>query len=56
MRPQAVSNQLQHLANRGILGARRNGPYVYYRITDPCVPALLDRAWCFLEEAREPTS
>ncbi len=55
MRPQAVSNQLQRLADRGILGARRNGHNVYYRITDPCVPVLLDRCWCLVEDAREPT-
>ncbi len=53
MRPQAVSNQLQRLVDRGILGARRNGQNVYYRITDPCVPTLLDRGWCLAEDARE---
>ncbi len=56
MRPQAVSNQLQRLVDCGILGARRNGHNVYYRITDRCVPALLDRGWCLVEDAREPTS
>jgi ArsR family transcriptional regulator, lead/cadmium/zinc/bismuth-responsive transcriptional repressor len=53
MRPQAVSNQLQRLVDRRILGARRNGHNVYYRITDPCVPTLLDRGWCLAEDARE---
>ncbi len=53
MRPQAVSNQLQRLVDRGILGARRNGHNVYYRIIDPCVPTLLDRGWCLAEDARE---
>lgn len=53
MRPQAVSNQLQRLADRGMLATRRDGNRVWYRITDPCVPQLLDLAWC-LTEASEP--
>ncbi len=55
MRPQAVSNQLQRLVDRQIVGARRNGHNVYYRITDPCVPTLLDRGWCLAEEVRGAT-
>lgn len=51
MTPQAVSNQLQRLVDRGILAARRNGNSVYYRIADPCVPALLDQGLCLAEEA-----
>jgi len=35
MTPQAVSNQLQRLGDRGILAARRNGNSVFYRIADP---------------------
>ena len=35
MKPQAVSNQLQRLVDRGILGSKRNGSNVHYRITDP---------------------
>ncbi|MBI2840631.1 MAG: helix-turn-helix transcriptional regulator [Acidobacteria bacterium] len=53
MRPQAVSNQLQRLANRGILGSRRNGNQVYYRVVDPCVPRLLDQGLCLTEDARK---
>lgn len=56
MTPQAVSNQLQRLADRGILGARRQGNVVYYRITDPCVPALLDQGLCLAEDSAEGTS
>ncbi len=41
MRPQAVSNQLQRLADRGIVESRR------------CVPELLDRGLCLLEDAKE---
>ncbi|MHC4108809.1 MAG: ArsR/SmtB family transcription factor, partial [Planctomycetota bacterium] len=53
MRPQAVSNQLQRLADRGIVDSRRDGLQVFYRITDPCVPELLDRGLCLLEDERE---
>jgi DNA-binding transcriptional ArsR family regulator len=49
MKPQAVSNQLQRLVDRGILGARRNGSNIYYRIVDPCVPVLLERGMCLIE-------
>jgi DNA-binding transcriptional ArsR family regulator len=55
MRPQAVSNQLQRLVDRGILGAHRNGNSVYYRITDPCVPTLLDQGLCLAEDSLEQT-
>lgn len=53
MKPQAVSNQLQRLVDRGILGARRNGNNVLYRIVDPCVTMLLDQGLCLSEDARE---
>lgn len=52
MKPQAVSNQLQRLVDRGILEARRNGTNRHYRIVDPCVTSLLDRAWCLTEDAK----
>jgi ArsR family transcriptional regulator, lead/cadmium/zinc/bismuth-responsive transcriptional repressor len=50
MRPQAVSNQLQRLADRGIVAARRDGNRIFYSIADPCVPAVLDLALCLIEE------
>jgi DNA-binding transcriptional ArsR family regulator len=50
MRPQAVSNQLQRLADRRILAARRDGNSIFYRIADPCVTSLLDLGLCLLEE------
>jgi len=53
MKPQAVSNQLQRLVDRGILGARRNGNNVHYRIVDPCVTSLLDSGLCLMEDAKE---
>lgn len=54
MAPQAVSNQLQRLADRGIVSARRDGTRLYYRIADPCVAGILDLGFCLLEETREP--
>ena len=56
MKPQAVSNQLQRLAGRGILATRRSGNQMYYRIVDPCVTHLLDYGLCLLEDAEEPPS
>lgn len=49
MSPQAVSNQLQRLVDRRVLGARRDGLKVQYRILDPCVTSLLELAWCTAE-------
>ncbi len=50
MVPQAVSNQLQRLADRRIVAARREGNRILYRVVDPCVPALLDLGLCLTEE------
>ena len=50
MAPQAVSNQLQRLADRRIVAARREGTRLYYRIADPCVGGFLDLGLCLLEE------
>jgi DNA-binding transcriptional ArsR family regulator len=52
MAPQAVSNQLQRLADRRIVATRRQGNRILYRIVDPCVPALLDLGLCLTEETR----
>ena len=41
MKPQAVSNQLQRLSDRRILGSRRSGNNIFYRVIDPCVTTLL---------------
>lgn len=49
MKPQAVSNQLQRLVDRGILASRRNGSNVCYRVIDPCVQVLLERGLCLIE-------
>ena len=52
MKPTAVSNQLQRLADRGIVEPRRNGNQILYHVIDPCVVKLLDSAWCLTEDAR----
>ena len=56
MKAQAISNQLQRLSDRRILASRRNGNSIHYRIVDPCVTALLDRALCLVEETRGAAS
>ncbi len=53
MKTQAVSNQLQRLADRGIISSRRNGNNVHYRIVDPCVLNLLEYGLCLIEDARQ---
>ncbi len=50
MSPQAVSNQLQRLSNRGILGVRREGNHLYYRVLDPCTDQILELGLCLKEE------
>lgn len=50
MSAQAISNQLQRLAELGIVQGTRNGLNVSYRVIDPCVPVLLERGWCHIEE------
>lgn len=51
MSPQAVSNQLQRLSGRGILGVRRSGTSLFYRVVDPCVAQLLDQGLCLHEDS-----
>lgn len=46
MKPQAVSNQLQRLVLMRILGTRREGNNILYRVVDPCVPTLLSYGLC----------
>lgn len=55
MTPQAVSNQLQRLSDRGIVESRRDGLQIHYRIVDPCVVSLLDQGWCLTEDATTRT-
>jgi DNA-binding transcriptional ArsR family regulator len=51
MKPQAISNQLQRLVDRGMVAPRRNGNNIFYRIVDPCVVSLLDKGLCLMEES-----
>ncbi len=53
MKPQAVSNQLQRLADQGIVGSRREGQSIYYQIIAPSVEGLLDQGLCLAEDAAE---
>jgi ArsR family transcriptional regulator, lead/cadmium/zinc/bismuth-responsive transcriptional repressor len=50
MAPQAISNQLQRLADRRVVASRREGVRLFYHVTDPCVAGLLDLGLCLLEE------
>lgn len=52
MSPQAASNQLRRLLDRGIVAHRRDGASALYSIADPCVTDLLDRGLCLREDAR----
>lgn len=52
LRPQAASNQLQRLVAVGCLSKERKGESVFYRVCDPCVPVLIERGWCLLEDAK----
>lgn len=47
---QAVSNQLQRLADQRIVHARRDGQRVFYKIIDPCVPGLMDLGVCLISQ------
>lgn len=53
MKTQAISNQLQRLAASKVVDTRRSGVNIYYRIVDPCVGTLLERAICMLESTSE---
>lgn len=49
MKPQAVSNQLQRLADLGIVASRRSGNNIYYKVVNRCVAPLLELALCLTE-------
>lgn len=53
MTPQAISNQLQRLADRGIVATRRSGNLIYYRVVDRCVMGLLQKAMCLLADSEQ---
>jgi DNA-binding transcriptional ArsR family regulator len=51
MKAQAVSNQLQRLADLGIVASRREGNSICYRLVDLCVRSLLEQGLCLMEES-----
>lgn len=53
MKPQAISNQLLRLSDRGIVVARRVGSRVLYRIQDQRFLTLLERGLCIVEESAQ---
>lgn len=53
MKPQAVSNQLQRLSDRGIVATRRVGNNIFYRVVDTCIIDLLHKAVCLLHDAED---
>lgn len=53
MKPQAVSNQLQRLQDKGIVESRRDGNQIHYQIIDPCISLLINQGICLLEDLRE---
>ena len=50
MTVQAISNQLQRLAEVGVVGRRRDRLQTLYRMINPCIPVLLERGWCHIDE------
>jgi DNA-binding transcriptional ArsR family regulator len=46
LKPQALSNQLRRLVDRGIVTGRRRGLEIHYRVVDPCIVELFDFAMC----------
>jgi len=52
MKPQAVSNQLQKLLDKGIVKSIRNGNNILYKIADPCLLGLLEQGLCIIEEEK----
>lgn len=51
MSPQAISNQLQRLSDRGIVATRRAGNNIYYRVVDVCIIDILQKALCLLQDS-----
>ena len=53
MKVQAVSNQLQRLADQGFIEAKREGQNFFYRIKNPCLPGILEYGLCLLGATKE---
>ena len=52
MKPQAISNQLKRLSDRGIVERRREGNQVYYCIVDSRVIDLLERGLWLIQDTK----
>lgn len=50
MSPQAVSNQLQRLADQQVVAGRREGNHIHYRIIDCCVGGVMELGLCLLDQ------
>jgi ArsR family transcriptional regulator, lead/cadmium/zinc/bismuth-responsive transcriptional repressor len=53
MKVQAVSNQLQRLADQGFVEAKRQEQNFFYRIKNPCLRGILEYGLCLLEATRK---
>lgn len=53
MTPQAVSNQLQRLHDKGIVSSKRLGNRIYYRVVDRCLITILHSALCLVEDGKQ---
>jgi len=56
MKVQAVSNQLQRLANQGFVQAKREGQNIFYHIKNPCLPSILEYGLCLLEATQKQSA
>jgi ArsR family transcriptional regulator, lead/cadmium/zinc/bismuth-responsive transcriptional repressor len=53
LKVQAVSNQLQRLADQDFIEAKREGQNIFYRIKNPCLPDILEYGLCLLEATKK---
>ena len=56
MKIQAVSNQLQRLADQGFIESKREGQNIFYRIKNPCLPSILEYGLCLLEVTKKQSA
>jgi DNA-binding transcriptional ArsR family regulator len=56
MKVQAVSNQLQRLADRGFIEAKREGQNIFYHIKNPCLPSILEYGLCLMEVTKKQSA
>lgn len=56
MKIQAVSNQLQRLADQGFFEAKREGQNIFYHIKNPCLPSILEYGLCLLEATKKQSA